>query len=96
MSSQSPFLTLAPATSASFPQAKKAAPRTGTPLTAGALSTVTGQLSAKERTSSMSSDGSSSKRAASLRFLKLGPVHFGEHADGERADFSEVAVEETV
>lgn len=91
--SQSPFLSLAPATSATFPQAPKKAASAGTPLTASALSTVPVQQ--KERTSSMSSDGSDSSKP-SLRFLKLGPVHFGEHADGQRADWSEVLVGESL
>lgn len=43
----------------------------------------------------MSSDGSDSSKP-SLRFLKLGPVHFGEHADGQRADWSEVLVGESL
>ncbi|KAI0446430.1 hypothetical protein F4803DRAFT_547153 [Xylaria telfairii] len=40
------------------------------------------------RSSSVSSAGSST-----LRVLKLGPVHYGEHPDGHRDDFHEVAVE---
>ncbi|KAH8159666.1 hypothetical protein CIB48_g8574 [Xylaria polymorpha] len=39
------------------------------------------------RSSSVSSAGST------LRVLKLGPVHYGEHPDGHRDDFHEVAVE---
>lgn len=39
------------------------------------------------RSSSQSSSGS-------LRFLKLGPVHWGEHVDAHKDDYHEVAVEE--
>ncbi|KAI0410166.1 hypothetical protein F4802DRAFT_17043 [Xylaria palmicola] len=39
------------------------------------------------RSSSVSSAGSS------LRVLKLGPVHYGEHTDGHKDDFHEIAVE---
>jgi len=93
-SSQSGFLSLAPATSASYPQApKRAAAASGTPLTTGALSALPAQLTVKERTSSMSSDGSSTKPASVVRFLKLGPVHYGEHADGGRVDWSDVVIE---
>ncbi|KAK6949256.1 hypothetical protein Daesc_009330 [Daldinia eschscholtzii] len=41
------------------------------------------------RSSSQSSVGS----AGSLRFLKLGPVHYGEHPGEHKEDFHEVAVE---
>jgi hypothetical protein len=36
---------------------------------------------------------SSSKPASVVRYLKLGPVHYGEHADGGRVDWSDVVVE---
>ncbi|KAI0384093.1 hypothetical protein F5Y04DRAFT_278092 [Hypomontagnella monticulosa] len=39
------------------------------------------------RSSSQSSSGS-------LRFLKLGPVHWGEHVDAHKDDYHEVAVED--
>ncbi|KAI1652411.1 hypothetical protein F4813DRAFT_394720 [Daldinia decipiens] len=42
------------------------------------------------RSSSQSSVGS----VNSLRFLKLGPVHYGEHPGEHKEDFHEVAVEE--
>ncbi|KAI1362762.1 hypothetical protein F5Y08DRAFT_341388 [Xylaria arbuscula] len=41
------------------------------------------------RSSSVSSAGSTS----SLRVLKLGPVHYGEHPDEHKEDFHEVAVD---
>ncbi|KAK3907028.1 hypothetical protein C8A05DRAFT_11206 [Staphylotrichum tortipilum] len=82
------FLSLAPKTSDSYPRAQ----RTREPLTAEALADAAKEDSAsaeamKRRTSSLSSDGSK------LRFLKLGPVHWGEHQDDHKEDFHEVAVE---
>ncbi|GAP85356.1 hypothetical protein SAMD00023353_1001600 [Rosellinia necatrix] len=44
-------------------------------------------------TARRSSSVSSASSAGSLRVLKLGPVHFGEHTDEHKADFYEVAVE---
>ncbi|KAI0895911.1 hypothetical protein F4806DRAFT_496815 [Annulohypoxylon nitens] len=41
-----------------------------------------------------SSSQSSSASAGSLRFLKLGPVHYGEHPDEHKEDYHEVAVTE--
>lgn len=84
----SAFLSLAPKTSNSYPRLQ----RTKQPLTAEALAKVATEDEAsaetmKRRTSSLSSDGSK------LRFLKLGPVHWGEHQDDHKADFHEVAVE---
>jgi hypothetical protein len=43
------------------------------------------------RSSSVSS--SSSSNSSSLRVLKLGPVHWGEHPGEHKEDFYEVAVE---
>ncbi|OTA92400.1 hypothetical protein M434DRAFT_31918 [Hypoxylon sp. CO27-5] len=43
------------------------------------------------RRSSSQSSGSSS---GSLRFLKLGPVHWGEHPGEHKEDYHEVAVED--
>lgn len=88
------FLSLAPSTSNSYPRAQKvkqADPEQ--PLTAEALAEVpkATMTETKRRTSSLSSDGSKS----AFRFLKLGPVHFGEHhQDDSKGDFFEVAVEE--
>jgi hypothetical protein len=84
----STFLSLAPKTSDSYPRTQ----RTKQPLTAEALAEVTKQEDAnadatKRRASSLSSD------ASKLRFLKLGPVHWGEHQDNNQADFHDVAVE---
>jgi hypothetical protein len=88
----STFLSLAPSTSESYPRT----PRVKQPLTAEALTEATKQQAsseeelAKRRTSSLSSD------ASKFRFLKLGPVHWGEHqGEGENnTDFHEVAVVE--
>jgi hypothetical protein len=90
----STFLSLAPSTSESYPRT----PRVKQPLTAEALTQATQQQQpqaseeelAKRRTSSLSSD------ASKFRFLKLGPVHWGEHqGEGENnTDFHEVAVVE--
>ncbi|KAK3329477.1 hypothetical protein B0H66DRAFT_526864 [Apodospora peruviana] len=94
----STFLSLAPKTSDSYPRTQKTKdPKTPT-LTADTLSEAAQQDDArvgtgltKHRTSSLSSDGSKTR----LRFLKLGPVHWGEHQDSDhQADFHEVAVEE--
>ncbi len=76
----SKFLSLAPQTSASYPQPKKS-------LAVDAI--VKSEV--KRRSSSLSSDGT--KSAAGLRFLKLSPVHWGEHLDGNQDDWNEVAVE---
>ncbi|KAH8682458.1 hypothetical protein BX600DRAFT_506054 [Xylariales sp. PMI_506] len=40
-----------------------------------------------------SSSQSSSDSVNRLRYLKLGPVHYGEHPDEHEEDFSEVAVD---
>jgi hypothetical protein len=95
------FLSLAPATSASYPRAPK--PRqpsetestsslTAAALVAEAAKQSNDQLdSIKRRTSSLSSDGA--KNPNGFRFLKLGPVHWGEHPGDHKADWHEVAVE---
>ncbi|KAK4157741.1 hypothetical protein C8A00DRAFT_39890 [Chaetomidium leptoderma] len=84
----STFLSLAPKTSESYPRTQRAKQ----PLTAEVLAEATKEKDAdaeslKRRTSSLSSD------ASKLRFLRLGPVHWGEHQDDNKADFHEVAVE---
>ncbi|AEO53348.1 hypothetical protein MYCTH_2313333 [Thermothelomyces thermophilus ATCC 42464] len=85
----STFLSLAPSTSDSYPRAQR--PRQ--PLTPEALAAVTKQDGAasgeamKRRSSSLSSD------ASKFRFLKIGPVHWGEHQDDHKGDYYELAVE---
>lgn len=56
--------------------------------TAQAIKPATANTTAR-RSSSVSSAGT----PGSLRVLKLGPVHYGEHPDEHKADFYEVAVE---
>jgi hypothetical protein len=85
------FLFLAPKTSSRVPPSK-----TVQPLTAEALAEIPKKVeseseaanieSMKRRTSSLSSTGSKS----GFRFLRLGHVH---HADENKGDFFEVAVE---
>ncbi|KAK4193389.1 hypothetical protein QBC35DRAFT_104624 [Podospora australis] len=84
----STFLSLAPKTSDSYPRAQQAKTvAAAAPLTAEALAEVP-DANSKRRASSLSSD------ASKFRFLKLGPVHWGEHRDEDKTDFHEVAVEE--
>ncbi|TQN65157.1 hypothetical protein CSHISOI_10034 [Colletotrichum shisoi] len=67
------FLSLAPTTSSSYPFKAQ--------QTAAAAAVVTEPAPLKRRSSSLSSDSSKSGAAGGLRFLKLGPVHYGEHPD---------------
>lgn len=81
----STFLSLAPNTSDSYPRAPKAK-SAGTPPTSAVLA-----AEGKPRTSSVESDGA--KNPSMRRFLKLGPVHWGEHQDDDhKGDWHEVAV----
>ncbi|CCT62686.1 uncharacterized protein FFUJ_00737 [Fusarium fujikuroi IMI 58289] len=73
---KSSFLSLAPATSPSYPQ--KPAVRSHT------------RPSPPRRASTESSASSSSSSNNSYRILKLGPVHYGEHADEHKTDFHDV------
>ncbi|RGP65981.1 hypothetical protein FLONG3_8984 [Fusarium longipes] len=70
---KSSFLSLAPATSPSYPQKP-------------AVGSQTRRRSSTESSSSSSSNNSSN----SYRILKLGPVHWGEHADDHKHDFHDV------
>ncbi|KAL2271048.1 hypothetical protein VTJ83DRAFT_419 [Remersonia thermophila] len=74
----STFLPLAPSVSESAPR------RPSQPDIAAGSETIN-----KRRTSSSASTSSTT----SFRFLRLGPVHDGEHLGGEKGDYSEVAVE---
>lgn len=71
------FLSLAPTTSSSYPfkvqqqQTEAVASPAPAPI--------------KRRTSSVSSAGSAG--SGGLRFLKLGPVHYGEHPDEHKEDW---------
>jgi len=98
------FLALAPTTSASFPLNKSPVPqspvRIPTPnntqidtipaqnATPALPMEAVDEILKQRRSSSLSSDGSVQKK----RFLKLGPVHFGE-GDG-KGDWSEEVLEE--
>ncbi|KAK4181055.1 hypothetical protein QBC36DRAFT_137825 [Triangularia setosa] len=89
----STFLSLAPSTSESYPRNQQQKTESAAPLTAEALAAIPvvqpqQQDEQKRRASSLSSD------ASKFRFLKLGPVHWGEHQDGVKEDYYEVAVEE--
>lgn len=69
------FLSLAPTTSSSYPFKSQQAATTSSPAPL------------KRRTSSVSSAGSNGASAPGLRFLKLGPVHYGEHPDEHKGDW---------
>jgi hypothetical protein len=75
------FLSLAPATSDTYPKQQTGSSIPTSPSTSEAPSTASSR-----RTSSQSSAGG-------LRFLKLGPVHHGEHLGEHKEDYYEVAVE---
>ncbi|CAK7232919.1 hypothetical protein SCUCBS95973_008419 [Sporothrix curviconia] len=93
------FLSLAPATSSSYPQKQAAVPET--PVVAEAVVSAAAPIAAEtsvavdpkqRRSSSLSSTGSNSTPSG-LRILKLGPVHWGEHLDDHKQDWHEVAIE---
>ncbi|KAK4229702.1 hypothetical protein QBC38DRAFT_83754 [Podospora fimiseda] len=84
----STFLSLAPSTSDSYPRKPQTQPLTAEAL--AEINSVTAAAQKQRRASSLSSDASKGQ----FRFLKLGPVHFGEHIDeNDKGDFHEVAVE---
>jgi hypothetical protein len=102
------FLSLAPTTSASYPTQRKApAASPAKPLTSSPKIEATAVVTAPEpaqgadkaaaslvkhrRSSSLTSE-SSTGSAGKPRFLKLGPVHWGE--DDGTGDWSEVGVTE--
>ncbi|KAG5980953.1 hypothetical protein E4U54_006712 [Claviceps lovelessii] len=82
MSSNTFFLPLAPATSASYPRAPASRASTAQPA---------GEAPIVHRRSS-SSSSSSSPSGSRHRILKLGPVHWGEHLDEHKEDFHEPTV----
>ncbi|CAK7242072.1 MAG: hypothetical protein STHCBS139747_003549 [Sporothrix thermara] len=93
------FLSLAPATSNSYPQKQASVPET--PAVAEAVVAADAPVAAESsvtvdpkqrRSSSLSSTGSNSA-SSGLRILKLGPVHWGEHLDDHKQDWHEVAIE---
>jgi len=99
------FLSLAPTTSDSYPVSRKIkavveAPKA--PIAEDGQADITlaiisvPQLSGIEmfnasRSSSMSSEASNASSSQRKRFLKLGPVHDGEHAD-DNGDWSEEVI----
>ncbi|RKU48296.1 hypothetical protein DL546_007573 [Coniochaeta pulveracea] len=90
------FLSLAPATSNSYPQGQNSKSRQSStestaapPLTTDLLIEAQSTPVAKRRASSISSDGSKS----GVRILKLGPIHDGEHLDGQKGDWHEAVIE---
>ncbi|KAJ9151801.1 hypothetical protein NKR23_g2704 [Pleurostoma richardsiae] len=95
------FLSLAPQTSNSYPK-RPTGRRPSQSLSEGGLADVGATtekaedqvVAHKRRSSSLStsSDGGA-KSPARFRFLKLNPVHYGEHPDDHQADWHEVAVE---
>ncbi|KAJ4297020.1 hypothetical protein N0V88_003936 [Collariella sp. IMI 366227] len=88
----STFLSLAPSTSESYPRIQRQ--RQPLPVnwhpcpTCGSNWTGNQAAQQKKRRSS-----SASSEAGGFRFLKLGPVHWGEHQEEHQDDFHEVAVE---
>lgn len=86
---QSSFLTLAPATSPSYPQK----PAVRAHVRAANMPAIEGSRPAPpSRTSSVASSVTSSvaSNSSGYRILKLGPVHWGEHADEHKHDFHDV------
>jgi len=81
------FLSLAPTTSASYPST----PLTKSPVQAPAKVATTEEIDI-ELLKSRRSSSTSSDTSGKLRFLKLGPVHYGK-GDG-LGDWSEVAIAE--
>ncbi|KAL8419889.1 hypothetical protein RB594_002881 [Gaeumannomyces avenae] len=79
----SSFLSLAPTQSASYPQAQRSLQQART--AAAAPKALEAEMYRQRRSSSLSSVGSS---AGGIRFLKLGPVHWGEHQEDHQGDFA--------
>ncbi|KAL1900164.1 hypothetical protein Sste5346_002474 [Sporothrix stenoceras] len=96
------FLSLAPATSSSYPQRKASVPEVdAAPVVAAATVTApaptepvaAAAVDAKQRRSSSLSSTGSNSTSTGLRILKLGPVHWGEHLDESKHDWHEVVIE---
>ena len=99
------FLSLAPTTSASYPVSRKNNPaseaakapitedgQVDIPLAIISVPQVSGhEMLNASRSSSMSSEASNASPSQRKRFLRLGPVHDGEHAD-ENGDWSEKVI----
>lgn len=78
---RSRFLSLAPATSASYPKTQAR-----THARAASIPTAADDAALALRRSSTSSSSSSSN-SGGYRVLKLGPVHWGEHPEEHKGDF---------
>ncbi len=86
------FLALAPNTSSSYPrEQRKSIPLPLETDAAVAESAKEDDSAAKSRASSLSSEND--QNTTVRRFLKLGPVHWGEHQDDHKGDWHDVAVE---
>jgi len=85
------FLTLAPTVSASYPTKEQAESPVSTALSSPDPAASAGNAFGRRRSSTTSS---SSSQPQSLRFLKLAPVHYGQHVGQENVDFHEVATKE--
>ncbi|RCI13128.1 hypothetical protein L249_1286 [Ophiocordyceps polyrhachis-furcata BCC 54312] len=75
------FLTLAPTTSSSYPRLPTEDSTSSSPTT------TSESCSASPSRRCSSTSASSSSSIGAYKFLKLGPVHWGEHLDGEKGDF---------
>ncbi|KAK7430219.1 hypothetical protein QQZ08_003194 [Neonectria magnoliae] len=82
----SAFLSLAPATSASYPKKQVRSHNRAQNIPSG--SEAVEEL--PRRSSSASSISTSSNSNNSYRVLKLGPVHWGEHPDEHKEDFHDI------
>ncbi|KAI6357582.1 hypothetical protein MCOR25_007625 [Pyricularia grisea] len=85
------FLQLAPTTSNSYPQVQRSQqPKTEVEPAASAAAvpaesnTTASPQPVQRRSSSLSSSSSNE----GMRFLKLGPVHWGEHMEDHQGDFA--------
>lgn len=91
------FLSLAPATSSSYPQRKASVPEGDAAATAvtvpAPVESAAAAVDAKQRRSSSLSSTGSNSASTGLRILKLGPVHWGEHLDESKHDWHEVVIE---
>ncbi|EPE10796.1 hypothetical protein F503_05891 [Ophiostoma piceae UAMH 11346] len=84
------FLSLAPATSNSYPKKQESFSGGSAPVVAADAAAPVEADAKQRRSSSLSSTNST---APGLRILKLGPVHWGEHRDEHKGDWHEVAIE---
>ncbi|RDA89055.1 hypothetical protein CP532_2264 [Ophiocordyceps camponoti-leonardi (nom. inval.)] len=85
------FLTLAPTTSSSYPrvQTSHSASSSSAPSPTSESSPPHHSASSSRRCSSSSSGTTTTTTTTtgSYRFLKLGPVHWGEHLGDDKGDF---------